>query len=704
MSQPVLTIGMIFKDDIRSLARCLTALEPLRRAVPCELVMADTGSSDGSRELASRRADILFDFPWVDDFAAARNAVMDRASGTWFLSLDADEYLDGDIRELVRLVSGKDELSRRATFGKLIIRNYNSYEMDGSYTDFTTQRLVRMSSGQRFEGRIHETWHPAPEDTTVLLRCVLHHDGYVGLDGERGRAKRERNLRLLRRELERDPDDLTRLVQFIESGRKEPDVLFHLNRAVELVKKKPQGWNVAGPGIFRYAVSISEERNLPDLEDRVRQAMEWFPDAYCVRIDVNYLMFSHYWEAGNFRDGIPYGRAYLSAYRDSFSSEKERDRAQRETLLCGAPNHQRNMKVFLSAAILWAGEPGELEELPELLGDLDCAGLNVQQTALLAEVLSGLHAKSRLDAAPLLRAAWEGILSSEGGEDRIKARKGAFLQAGVKAFSKKPEFFRPAWEVFLPLAGECVLGDAAALMACEEPEEAAGLLNRVERWEELPAAALGHALELGAAFPPPDHPLNIEEMDGLAARLADDPEGLRRVLDRAAAANADGRWQSLAWARSLALAAVQSFDWADAAPGGVGLARTFARVESAFLAACYAPEVFQGEALRVLPPMHRFGWHCARAFNALEAGDPLGYVRLLRSGLETAPEMKSMVEYLTEHTPELETAKPSPELLAMAEKVRMMLSAYPADDPAVAALKASPAYQKVAHLIEGGEA
>ena len=106
----------------------------------------------------------------------------------------------------------------------------------------------------------------------------------------------------------------------------------------------------------------------------------------------------------------------------------------------------------------------------------------------------------------------------------------------------------------------------------------------------------------------------------------------------------------------------------------------------------------------MLPPMHRFGWHCARAFNALEAGDPLGYVRLLRSGLETAPEMKSMVEYLTEHTPELETAKPSPELLAMAEKVRMMLSAYPADDPAVAALKASPAYQKVAHLIEGGEA
>lgn len=701
MSQPVLTIGMIFKDDFRSLGRCLAALDPLRRAVPCELVMADTGSTDGSRAVAERYADILFDFPWIDDFAAARNAVMDRASGTWFLSLDADEYLDEDIRELVRLVEDKDDLSRRATFGKLMIRNYDSYDMQGSYSDFTTQRLVRMSTGQRFEGRIHESWHPTPEDTTVLLRCILHHDGYVGVEDERGQAKRERNLRLLRRELEREPDNLDRLVQYIESGRKEPDVVVQLNRAVELVKGKPKGWNLVGPSIFRYAVSIAEERNLPELEERVRQAREWFPDAYCVRMDVNYLMFSHYWEAGNFRDGIPYGRAYLSAYRDSFSSEKERDRAQRETLLCGAPNHQRNMKVFLSAAILWAGEPGELEELPELLGDLDCAGLNVQQTALLAEVLSGLHAKSRLDTEPLLRNAWEGIQASVDKRNPPEERRAAFMQAGAKAFSEKSVFLRPAWEAFLPLAGECVLGDAAALMACEEPEEATGLLSRVECWEELPTAALRHALELGAAFPPPEHPLNIEEMDGLAARLADDPEGLRRVLDRAAAANADGGWQSLAWARSLALAAVQSFDWADAAPGGVELARTFARVESAFLAACYAPEVFQGEALRVLPPMHRFGWHCARAFAALDEGDAAGYVRLLRAGLETAPEIRPMVEFLADHTPALQPPPPSPELLALAERVRTMLAAYDPNDPAVAAIKQSPAYRQVAYLIEG---
>ena len=98
--------------------------------------------------------------------------------------------------------------------------------------------------------------------------------------------------------------------------------------------------------------------------------------------------------------------------------------------------------------------------------------------------------------------------------------------------------------------------------------------------------------------------------------------------------------------------------------------------------------------------MHRFGWYCGRAFEALESGDAKGYVRLLRSGLEACPNMKPMVEFLTKHTPQLKPPVPG-ELLALAEKVRTMLSAYEPDDPMVAAVKQSAAYQKVAHLIEG---
>ena len=68
MNKPLLSIGIIFKNDIRCLARCLESLTPLRAAIPCQLVMADTGSADGSRAVAEQYADILLDFPWVDDF------------------------------------------------------------------------------------------------------------------------------------------------------------------------------------------------------------------------------------------------------------------------------------------------------------------------------------------------------------------------------------------------------------------------------------------------------------------------------------------------------------------------------------------------------------------------------------------------------------------------------------------------------------
>lgn len=103
----------------------------------------------------------------------------------------------------------------------------------------------------------------------------------------------------------------------------------------------------------------------------------------------------------------------------------------------------------------------------------------------------------------------------------------------------------------------------------------------------------------------------------------------------------------------------------------------------------------------LLPSLHRFGWWCARAFQALDGGDALGYVRLLRSGLEAYPGAGPMVEYLTENTPELQAPPPPPELLALAEQVRTLLAAYGPDDPAVQAIKESPVYQRVAYLIEG---
>lgn len=48
---------------------------------------------------------ILFDFPWINDFAAARNAVMDRCSGEWYMSIDCDEWVNPNIEDFVQCLT-----------------------------------------------------------------------------------------------------------------------------------------------------------------------------------------------------------------------------------------------------------------------------------------------------------------------------------------------------------------------------------------------------------------------------------------------------------------------------------------------------------------------------------------------------------------------------------------------------------------------
>lgn len=154
------------------------------------------------------------------------------------------------------------------------------------------------------------------------------------------------------------------------------------------------------------------------------------------------------------------------------------------------------------------------------------------------------------------------------------------------------------------------------------------------------------------------------------------------------------------------MAAIQSFNWTEDTPNvvlGLDVARLFARTEDEFLRKCYTPEVLNQENLHMLPPLHRFGFYCTLAFDALEQGSSAEYVHLLRIGLESFNGMKNVVKFLRDHNAEVQQLLASPELKAMADQVRVILARFDPNDPAVAALKQSEAYQKVAYLIEQQE-
>jgi len=203
MEKPDLSLCMIVKDEAENLERCLRSAAHLVR----EIIIVDTGSRDGSREMAARCGAVIVDYPWDGDFAAARNAGLRRAAGRWILVLDADEELaETDPAALAAL------LSREDVYGWQVQMIHYIGERPGEeYVTDTACRLFRNDPRIAYEGRIHED----VEASLLALGAsrigyaplVIRHYGY--LDGALARKKKaERNMALLREAAAEHPDDL----------------------------------------------------------------------------------------------------------------------------------------------------------------------------------------------------------------------------------------------------------------------------------------------------------------------------------------------------------------------------------------------------------------------------------------------------------------------------------------------------------------
>ena len=64
------SLCMIVKNEEDVLERCLESAAGLVD----EIIVVDTGSTDRTREIAARFTSQVYDFPWQDDFSAARTA------------------------------------------------------------------------------------------------------------------------------------------------------------------------------------------------------------------------------------------------------------------------------------------------------------------------------------------------------------------------------------------------------------------------------------------------------------------------------------------------------------------------------------------------------------------------------------------------------------------------------------------------------
>ncbi|MCD7725599.1 MAG: glycosyltransferase family 2 protein [Clostridiales bacterium] len=196
-----ISVCIITKNEEKNLAKCLAPLTPYG----FEIIVVDTGSTDRTREIALQYTDKVYDFQWVDDFSAARNFSIQKASHNYILVLDSDEFLTQiDIEGVYQAI----EAHPRAV--GLLLRNsyYDSQGTPNKYTDRVERLFHRQYYTYKFP--IHEQVTEIASDNTIYERydlpLAVEHVGYNG-SPEELKQKALRNNALLFREIEKDPSN-----------------------------------------------------------------------------------------------------------------------------------------------------------------------------------------------------------------------------------------------------------------------------------------------------------------------------------------------------------------------------------------------------------------------------------------------------------------------------------------------------------------
>lgn len=163
-----LGLSMIAKNEAHTLRACLTSV----RDVVSQIVIGDTGSTDGTVAIAREFGATVLSVPWENHFGKARNAALAPMTTDWVLVLDADEELDAAAKSLLpRLLAApnidayvvaiRDYMPERSSYylehpGKPVSSPPERAKTAACYHDQPNIRLFRRNPKVYFFGRVHE--------------------------------------------------------------------------------------------------------------------------------------------------------------------------------------------------------------------------------------------------------------------------------------------------------------------------------------------------------------------------------------------------------------------------------------------------------------------------------------------------------------------------------------------------------------------
>ena len=257
---PSIGLSMIVKNESHTIRACLESV----RGVVSQIVIADTGSTDNTCDIARDFGATVVFFPWEHHYANARNAALQPISTDWVLVLDADEELDCGTARNMQDALGKPWIGGFTT----PIRNYVKSRSNRGWDRIAVEndrrhvrakdapaffvhencRLFRRRPDIFFTGRVHELVEPQLAAAGLklgLANFFIHHFGHLEGSGEKA-DKATYYLDLLRRKVEEEPNNPAGWVQLALQGyehfHNQTEALGCLQRALQLEPRAAEAW------------------------------------------------------------------------------------------------------------------------------------------------------------------------------------------------------------------------------------------------------------------------------------------------------------------------------------------------------------------------------------------------------------------------------------------------------------------------------
>ena len=165
---------VICLNEADRIARCLDSL-----AFCDEIIVVDSGSTDGTREIARRYTDRVIEHPFMG-YSGQKNFAMEHAKHDWVLCLDADEALAPEAVAATRAALEREDPAVAGYAFERVAFYLGVWHEYGEWSNDWQLRLFRRSRGGSFGG-VEPHDHVNLEGTVVRLPGRLQHWTYRSL-------------------------------------------------------------------------------------------------------------------------------------------------------------------------------------------------------------------------------------------------------------------------------------------------------------------------------------------------------------------------------------------------------------------------------------------------------------------------------------------------------------------------------------------